>query len=384
MRKGISLIVLSITILVMAILAATAIISLEDSGIIGRSKNTVSKQNQQEEYTRLQVIKNGILTDNLGEITADEYIIELQRQGLVEGSATTDEFGNKVIKTKSGLDLYVKQDGSSDIKISFEKIKPSLGELITAEDYGKTVDYEANGITKWKIFYHTSNYVYLIASEKLEYNKLPSNIPGATMKSVTTTLEDGTTRSMGQIYWASGSAPTTAGTIQNPSMWMASWTNYSTNINGRCVSYFLDETYWTAFKNTTSSYASYVQGAIGTPTLEMFVASWNAKGKAKNDTTTYKELVLTNGTYGYYINGVGTVRISSTDKLYAWSGASETSTWLASPSAGDPTYVQGLGYTASLIDLNYYITVYGVRPVVCLKASIPASRGTTTDFSLVK
>ena len=39
-KKGVSLIVLSITILVMAILAATAIIALEDSGIIGRSKNT--------------------------------------------------------------------------------------------------------------------------------------------------------------------------------------------------------------------------------------------------------------------------------------------------------------------------------------------------------
>ena len=61
MKKGISLIVLSITILVMAILAATAIIALENSGIIGRSKNTVSKQNQQEEYTRLQVIKFLIL-----------------------------------------------------------------------------------------------------------------------------------------------------------------------------------------------------------------------------------------------------------------------------------------------------------------------------------
>ena len=51
------MIVLSITILVMAILAATAIIALEDSGIIGRSKNTTTKQNEQQEYTRLQVIK---------------------------------------------------------------------------------------------------------------------------------------------------------------------------------------------------------------------------------------------------------------------------------------------------------------------------------------
>ena len=74
MKKGISLIVLSITILVMAILAATVIISLEDSGIIGRSKKATNNSNFADEYTRLQVIKNGILTDNLGTITIDEYI----------------------------------------------------------------------------------------------------------------------------------------------------------------------------------------------------------------------------------------------------------------------------------------------------------------------
>ena len=76
-KQGISLIVLSITILVMAILAATAIIALEDSGIIKRSKDTVTGNNYADEMTRLIVIKNGILTDNLGEITVEEYITEL-------------------------------------------------------------------------------------------------------------------------------------------------------------------------------------------------------------------------------------------------------------------------------------------------------------------
>ena len=82
-NQGISLIVLSITILVMAILAATAIIALEDSGIIGRAKNTVSKQNKQEEYTRLQVIKNGILTEKFGEITVTEYVEKLKEKRYI-------------------------------------------------------------------------------------------------------------------------------------------------------------------------------------------------------------------------------------------------------------------------------------------------------------
>ena len=117
-NKGISLIVLSITILVMAILAATAIIALEDSGIIGRSKNTASKQNYIQEYERLQVIKNGLLTDNLGKITIDEYITELTNKGLVESGVTTNPDGSKSVTTKTGFIANIIQDGESNLIIS--------------------------------------------------------------------------------------------------------------------------------------------------------------------------------------------------------------------------------------------------------------------------
>ncbi len=117
-KKGVSLIVLSITILVMAILAATAIIALEDSGIIGRSKNTVSKQNYTEEYTRLQVIKNGLLTDNLGEITVDQYIAELKNKGLIEEDETSNDDNSKTVTTKTGFMLNIKQDGESNLILS--------------------------------------------------------------------------------------------------------------------------------------------------------------------------------------------------------------------------------------------------------------------------
>ncbi|MBR6689352.1 MAG: hypothetical protein IKL68_04985, partial [Clostridia bacterium] len=117
-KKGVSLIVLSITILVMAILAATAIIALEDSGIIGRSKNTVNKENYNNEYERLQVIKNGMLTDNLGSITVDEYINELQNKGLIESGVTTNSDGSKTVTTKTGFVANVMQDGESNLIIS--------------------------------------------------------------------------------------------------------------------------------------------------------------------------------------------------------------------------------------------------------------------------
>ncbi len=166
---------LSITILVMAILAATAIIASENTGIIGRSKNTVNKQNEQEEYTRLQVVKNGILTDNLGTITVEEYVETLKEKGIIEELVTIDEYDNTVVKTKSDIDVYIRQDGDSNLEISFEQIViaiPTLGSLISKDNYGDTVDYsvtvDGTPYNDWQIYYHNSEYVYLIASESVE------------------------------------------------------------------------------------------------------------------------------------------------------------------------------------------------------------------------
>jgi hypothetical protein len=130
-KKGISLIVLSITILVMVILASAAIITLENSGIIGRSKNAVSSQQKSEEMTRLVVLKNGVLTDNLGTITVAEYVAELDKKGIIDGTTTTDEYGSTVVKTTSGIDVYIRQNGTSDLTISFEQI---TGEVVPTPD----------------------------------------------------------------------------------------------------------------------------------------------------------------------------------------------------------------------------------------------------------
>ena len=116
-KNGISLIVLSITILVMAILAATAIISLEDSGIIGRAKGTTNKLNYTDEYTRLTVIKNGMLTDNLGSITLEEYINELDGKVIIESGRTNNADGSVIVTTKSGFEVLLSQNGDSDLNI---------------------------------------------------------------------------------------------------------------------------------------------------------------------------------------------------------------------------------------------------------------------------
>ena len=147
----------------MAILAATAIISLEDSGIIGRSKTTVTKQNYLQEFERLQTVKNGMLANNFGEITVDEYITELQNKGLIESGVTTNADGSKSVTTKTGFVANVMQDGESNVIISLGTsnatiaLNPtSLSGDITSGPVTKTITVNATNVTG-DITWTTSN-----------------------------------------------------------------------------------------------------------------------------------------------------------------------------------------------------------------------------------
>ncbi len=117
-KQGISMIVLSITILVMAILAAAVIIALEDSGIIGRSKNVVSDTNYESEYTRLITVKNQLLGRSFGEITVDSYIAELKNKGIIELNEIINPDYSKTVTTKTGYVVNIMQDGESNLVIS--------------------------------------------------------------------------------------------------------------------------------------------------------------------------------------------------------------------------------------------------------------------------
>ena len=378
-KRGIALITLLITLVVMSILATVIIMQVNANKLFDKADNAVDGEDLQAVNAVAQLA------------WSDAYLAGKETQQELQ-KAVEDAFLEKGIN-KDKYYVKVTEDG---VRVEDASKFGKLGNLIkSAADYGKKVDYVSdNGVTDWKVFYHTDDYVYLIASENLAYDKVPTTLAtaGAIRKSATITLSDNTTRTVGQIYWLS--APTTAGTIQNPTIWMANWSDYSTNTNGRCVSYFLDETHWTAFKNTTATYKDYVIGAIGTPTAEMFVASWNAKREATKDYTTYnKKLALVaNGTIGYYVNDITTSDpassntltqlISTTDNLYIWSTASSSSVWLASPASYNEDSLVNTHDSGYLAEEEYDGSIDGVRPVVCLSTDTPATLGTTTAISL--
>ena len=428
MKKGITISTLTIAVTVMLILVSV-------STVIGiNSIRTASYEEYLSKLTRVAndvnfylkkhttlpikneiVSKEGLpvelrnLITNNGDKNNELYVVDMEKiktETVNIGYGTVEDMDLFVV-AKNTNNIYYLKGYKYKGEIYYGKAgTTTLGTLVaSAADYGKTVDYSVtvNGevLDSWKVLYKQNvdgeEYVYLIASERISFNALPQSILATNpVTSESSILLDNKTKYLGNIYWQT----TPAGTnVPNPDLWMAEWNNgnYTGKANLKSISYFLNEAYWEEYTSDEYKNANgepYVVGAIGTPTAEMFVASWNAKREATGKTDVYnKKIALKVDTYGYYINDITntsdptdtyTQTIKTTDNLYVWSTEKGTTTWLASPSRAAATCIIFVDYTGSLYAGGYKDGSMGLRPVICLKASIPARLGTTTDYSLIK
>ena len=360
-KKGISLIVLVITIIVMIILASAIILSLGNTGIMDRAEQAVDASDIKQVQTYASTVWAEAYLD--GARTKAEL-----KTAVTEGLKDIDTSDYAIIVTTKGVEVRL--------------LSETLGGLVkSGADYGKTVNYTANGVTDWKVFYKQKvdgeEYVYLITSDWLPKNLVPTDIPHTV-----------TVKWLAAIQWNEDDLPTEAATIQNPTLWMANWNSYSSSQREICASYFLDETYWADFKNS-DKYGDNVIAAVGAPTPEMFVASWNAKGNALNDTTKYVPITLTPyQSRGYYINNSNYLEYASDDSLYVPNTGSAGSWWLAGPSGVPGEALMRVSGTR-LLTFNLYACSASdspsgyLRPIVCLKATTPAHAGTGTETNIV-
>lgn len=168
-----------------------------------------------------------------------------------------------------------------------------------------------------------------------------------------------------------------------------------------------------AYANT-EDYGNYVVGSIGAPTIELLAAGYNAKYgvNAINpivaldyDVPDTTGMYGHKGVFGYYLNERGNLRVYDLqgDDLYVYTGQIDGAvynperytTWVATPSAfgwfTNPLCTMAVCYTASSDNASIDCVCVGtnsgspyIRPVVCLKSSIPAEIGTATNYSLKK
>ena len=233
---------------------------------------------------------------------------------------------------------------------------PTLGGIIaSAADYGKTVNYsvdvDGTTYTDWQVYYANDSYVFLIKQNGLGKTYLEATDPSdltAEQYSLYNICKLGKT-----------GYDITDGEVNCSSVaWLIS--NYSNYASTSDI-----------YKDSNGE--SYVVGAIGGPTIELLAAGWNAK-RALNPTLYNKQITPVVSEYGYMINDGTTtdcvVTGFNSDGLYL------STYWLASPSTYMMSTVMCTGTT--YITFNHTVCD-GAKPIVCLRADIPAHVRTTTD-----
>ncbi len=342
-KKGISLIVLVITIIVMIILAAAVVITLNNTGVINRASQAVDLTNEVQ------------VQDLAALVWADAYM-DGKRGSELETIVKT-ELSNQGVK-ETDWNITVTDTG---VSITNKNSATGLGSLITSDNYGDTVDYSVtvDGTTygDWQIYYHNTDYVYIIAKDIINTVSLDKETPVASLSEITVdSLPEGenTMLDLYEIFRVGESE------------------KYQLKEQLNCEAAAQLMVDYANFSYTTANYKGYVVGAIGAPTLELFAEGWNAKGYSP-------KLNISLGSAGYRINDEEPSIELWNDGLYTRTNGSY---WLASPADCFTDDVMGVYATSLSFNLN--VETLGIRPVVCLKASIPATVGTTTDFSLVK
>ena len=347
-NKGITLIALVITIIVLLILAGVTI-----NAIVG-SESAMEKAKEAKEETdkgnELDLIKlaaaDALLKGEDGQIKLTDLNASLT--GLVKEAATGDSPWTVIGNT--GTKYLITNTGSVEIKTL--KI-------------GDTVNYitSLNGVTldKWKVFYVDENYTYIILDDYLRHNAI-SRMSGM-QKIVYGTSSDENCNVCGD-----GSRSGFIGAMIYKSNWSSLLIG---TLNGIAIDY------------STSSDTNIK--AMGSPTLDLYVNSWNAKYPNNMIYTSYLSNVNYGGYDGYYIGSSenptgGTVNNPNTDSLYyPYSTKYDIGQydycngyWLASPSAFDSEVLMIVKYDGMVSGYTYgwgNNPRFAFRPVICLPSS---------------
>ena len=409
-NKGITLIALIITIVIMLILVAVSVNVLINSNIIGQAEKaakgykTAYEQEQtridelMEEWNRLEQDQESGCVHNWGEWqtvtpatctnagsqkrtcslcnTSETQNIPVLEHNYSEATCTEPQTCTRCgATTGTALGHNIVNGVCTRCGVNFEMTasdvanKPSI--------YGSTVtNYNANGI-EWKVFYATTDRIYLIASDYVHYSKLTN-----AYKNGASCYNTGTYPY--SYYWASGGTSLETTGRQDGIFMATGYTLNSSNDNSKCVSGLLNTNNWKDFVDT--NYADY---AIGGPTLNMYIASWNAKG--------YTTLYTNTNTNGYHLGTSAnttdnSVQITSEkagygDTLYYPHQSNSSNCypyWLASPSANGTGNIMCVDYNGIVRYISYSSGYFGVRPLVSLKSGVTLQENSDGTVTLIK
>ena len=319
-NKGITLVALVITVIVLLILAGVGISALTgEDGLIEKAKQAAEEYEQasQEEADTV----NGLLN-------------------IIGGENTPPQEGITAADINQNPSLY----------------------------YGEEVEYTSqNGApVGWKIFYADEENIYLIADDYVPNTYAPNAANGTAIDKTGTYNIDFQTIVDNSAYTGTADIRTED---ERVTKWISHINSYTSEYeNMKATAYLLDTSIWSGYKDSNNK-AEYV---IGGPTLELFIASYNDTHETDinyevTSEVGYKVKWSTDTSFNYYIEGLDT-----SESLYVI--ADDTNAWgywLASPSARSNGYfVFRVFFNGRVDDSDYSSSYYGFRPLICLKSEI--------------
>ena len=144
----------------------------------------------------------------------------------------------------------------------------------------------------------------------------------------------------------------------------------------KATEYLLDSSVWNRTYKTEKA-----DWAIGGPTFEMLVASYNKK-------YTDKAVILdTSSSYGYGNPLSASNSLPSSDSVTSGTAQSNIYNhgyhyWLACPSSAGDLGVRFVDYSRASVVYDDYYHSHGVRPVVCLNSGVTLTRKTDGTFTI--
>lgn len=371
-----------------------------NNGILTRVREASKQTDIEQEKEIIKFAYNSVLIEKVSNGDSTAITSEDMNEELVNQGATA--IGNNPITVTftNSKRQYTINNGSIEYAGLKETVEIDALAVKTSPStyYGKTVNYSIKIKTsvgdsqnipedgKWKIFYSDGEHIFLIPDG---YLAVTPTIGYVGIQMSLTGLEDDGEPYSYATCWTYPPTWSDDKTYRQDTLFKATGYTLNSNwYNSKCVRTLLDTNNWTNFVDTT--YANY---AIGGPTLEMFVDSWNDMEYL----TLYTNTDLDGNNRGYY---VGTGGSDTTDFMVNLSedvaGYGNTLYFphqrkvgncagyrLASPSAdtyGNSMimYVYNMGYLYNGDDC------IGSRPIVALKSDVKLEAGTTYDFNISK
>ena len=319
--------------------------------ITGTTTDAESGIDKYEYYAKKSTDGNYTKYDNnpitvLSSGTYSVYAIAYDKAGNTKQSNTVENV--KILRTYSNVTAQMVAS------------EPSKYYGLKVTNYTST-----NGQNDWRIFYSDGTHIFLITEDYINTAET-DRINSAT----------GMKKSGYNAYWSS--APSFQ-TVDSEVLTRFKATEYELQSginNSKCVSTLLNANNWSSYKDSGNK----AEKAIGSPTVEMWMDSWNARYPGDK---VYRKASTSTSYPGYYVGTrqnptkydfSNSGKEGYKNKLYYPHTSSYNSSngyWLASPSAATRDSVLYVYYNGYVTFYNYYTSSCGgLRPVVSLNSGI--------------